>query len=331
MTTVSRSGAVGLIGLGEIGQVHAAAIRRVPAARLAAVADTAAERLRPFAAEGVRAYPDAAALIADPQVGTVSVCLPHHLHFPVARQAIRAGKNVLVEKPLAIGLEQGRELVDAAAAAGLALGVSHNQLFYAPHTEAKRLIDTGAIGRPVLIRLRLGMGPAWGGWRDDPAQAGGGLLSDAGVHRLYLALFFFGPVRGVHALLDAPRSRGETFAVAVLEFASGARGIVEASHHGPPGTFDDEIEITGSDATLRLGGIESLSVGYRTGPALAMFREGRWSQVPVRDDDWQASVQASVTAYLNAVIAGRAPPVTGAAALETMRLLDRIYDAAVIL
>ena len=68
--------AVGLIGLGEIGQVHAAAIRRVPAARLAAVADTAAERLRPFAAEGVQAYPDAAALITDPQVGTVSVCLP---------------------------------------------------------------------------------------------------------------------------------------------------------------------------------------------------------------------------------------------------------------
>jgi len=183
----------------------------------------------------------------------------------------------------------------------------------------------------VLIRLRLGMGPPWGGWRGDPAQAGGGLLSDAGVHRLYLALFFFGPVRGVHALLDAPRSRGETFAIAVLEFASGARGIVEASHHGPPGTFDDEIEITGSDATLRLGGIESLSVGYRTGPALAMFRERRWSQVPVRDDDWQASVQASVTAYLDAVIADREPPVTGAAALETMRLLDRIYDAAVIL
>jgi predicted dehydrogenase len=62
-----------------------------------------------------------------------------------------------------------------------------------------------------------------------------------------------------------------------------------------------------------------------------MFRERRWSQVPVRDDDWQASVQASVTAYLDAVIAGREPPVTGAAALETMRLLDRIYDAAVIL
>jgi len=324
-------GAVGLIGLGEIGQVHAAAVRWSPAARLAAVADTAPALLEPFAAAGVRAYRGAAELIADSQVGTVLVCLPHHLHFPVALQAIRAGKNVLVEKPLAIGLDQCQELVDAAAAAGVALGVSHNQVFYAPHVEAKRLIDTGAIGRPVLIRLRLGMGPTWGGWRGSPAQAGGGLLSDAGVHRLYLALFFFGPVRGVHAVLDASRQQGETFAVAIFEFASGALGVVEANHHGPAGTFDDEIEITGSDAILRLGGIESLSVGYRTGPALSMFRGGCWSPVPVRDDDWQASVHASVAAYLSAVTAGQPPPVTGAAALETMRLLHRIYDSATIL
>jgi predicted dehydrogenase len=324
-------GAVGVIGLGEIGQVHAAGIRRSRTARLVAVADTEPGLLEPFAADGVSAYGDAGELIGDSRVGTVSVCLPHHLHFPVAREAIRAGKNVLVEKPLAISLAEGQELVDAAAAAGVALGVSHNQVFYAPHAEAKRLIDTGALGKPALIRLRLGMGPAWGGWRGSPALAGGGLLMDAGVHRLYLARYFFGPVRRVHAVLDRPGQQGEAFAVVILEFRSGALGIIEANHHGPPGTFDDEIEITGSDAILRLAGIESLSVGYRTGPALAMFRDRRWSDVPVRDDDWQASVQASVAAYLDAVTADREPPVTGADALETMRLLHQIYDSAVIL
>jgi UDP-N-acetylglucosamine 3-dehydrogenase len=176
-----------------------------------------------------------------------------------------------------------------------------------------------------------GHGPAWGGWLDSPAASGGGLLSDAGVHRHYLALFFFGPVRDVHAVLDVPRERGETFVVAVLEFASGALGIIEANHDGPRGTFDDEIEIVGSDAVLRLGGIESLSFGYRGGAALSMFRDGRWTEVAVRADDWQASVQATVAAYLDAVTSGQEPPVTGAAALETMRLLYRIYDSAVIL
>jgi predicted dehydrogenase len=324
-------GAVGLVGLGEIGQVHAAAIRRSGTARLVAVADTAPELLPPFEAQGVRGYRDAGELIADAEVGTVSVCVPHHLHFPVAREAIRAGKNVLVEKPLAVSLEEGQQLVDAAAAAGVALGVSHNQVFYAAHAEAKRLIVTGAIGRPVLIRLRLGMGPAWGGWRDSPDLAGGGLLADAGVHRLYLAPYFFGPVREVRAVLDAPRQRGETFAVVILVFQSGALGLIEANHHGPRGTFDDEIEITGSDATLRLAGLESLFVGYRSGPALSMFRDRQWREVPVRPDDWPMSVQASVTAYLDAVTAGREPPVTGAVALEAISLLQRIYDTAVVL
>jgi predicted dehydrogenase len=322
---------VGLIGLGQIGQVHAAAIRRSPAARLAAVADTAAELLQPFAAEGLPAYQDAGELMADPDVGTVSVCLPHHLHFPVALRALQAGKNVLAEKPLAMEPSQCQALIDAARASGAKLGVSHNQLFYAPHAEAKRLIDSGAIGRPVLIWLRLGAGPAWGGWRDSPAQAGGGLLMDAGVHRIYLALHLFGPVRDVHAVLDAPGRDGETFAVATLRFRSGALGILEANHYGPPGTFDDEIEIVGSDAILRLGGIESLSFGYRDGPALTMFRDRRWSEVPVRGDDWESSVHASVLAYLDAVTAGHEPPVTGADALEAIQLIHRIYDQAVIL
>jgi UDP-N-acetyl-2-amino-2-deoxyglucuronate dehydrogenase len=324
-------GSVGVIGLGEIGQVHAAAVRRSRTARLAAVADVDPDLVAAFEAQGVRGYREAGELIADAQVGTVCVCLPHHLHFPVALAAIRAGRNVLVEKPLTTSLGEGQQLVDAAADAGVALGVSHNQVFYTAHAEAKRLIEGGMIGRPVLIRLRLGEGPAFGGWRGSPDLAGGGVLADAGVHRLYLALHFFGPVREVRALVDAPRQRGETFAVVVLEFSSGARGIIEANDHGPPGTFDDEIEIVGTDATLRLAGLESLFVGYRSGPALSMFRDRQWQEVPVQPDDWAASVQASVTAYLDAVTAGREPPVTGATALETVRLLQRIYDTATVL
>ena len=94
--------AVGVIGLGEIGQVHVAAVRKSAVARLAAVADPVAELVQPFAAEGLSAYADAFELITDPGVGTVLVCLQHDLHFPVALRALQAGKNVLVEKPLAI-------------------------------------------------------------------------------------------------------------------------------------------------------------------------------------------------------------------------------------
>ena len=146
------------------------------------------------------------------------------------------------------------------------------------------------------------------------------------MHRIYLALYLFGPVRAVHAVLDVPRDQGETFAVVTLQFESGALGLLEANHYGPPGTFDDEIEIVGSDAILRLAGCESLYVGYRGGPALIMFRDCQWLEVAVPGDDWQSSVQASVIAYLDAVTAGREPPVTGAAGLATVRLIHQIYN-----
>jgi predicted dehydrogenase len=93
----------------------------------------------------------------------------------------------------------------------------------------------------------------------------------------------------------------------------------------------DAGQPVGSDATLPLAGCESLYVGYRGGPALTMFRDRRWTEVPVPDDDWQSSVQASVHAYLDAVTAGREPPVTGAAGLATVQLIHQIYDTATIL
>lgn len=314
--------------MNRVGQVHAGAIRRSPSAHLAAVADFDSSLVSPFVSEdGVRGYSNAQDLINDEEVGTVSLCLPHHLHYPLAMDAIAAGKNVLVEKPLAISLAECEQLVTAARQAGVALGVSHNQLFYSPYVAAKRMIDAGEIGRPVLLRLRLGLGPMYAGWRASAAEAGGGLLIDSGVHRLYVASFLFGPITSSQTILDVPRERSETFAVAVLQFASGARGIVEGNYGGPPGAFDDEIEVVGSDAVLRLPGVHSQ---LTTHDFMMKYSDRAWQRIPVDDDDWAGSVGKSVSAFLDALAAGQSPPVDGERALETMRLLYQMYDSAVL-
>ncbi|WP_155922794.1 MULTISPECIES: Gfo/Idh/MocA family protein [unclassified Mycolicibacterium] len=319
---------MGLIGLGEVGHIHAEAIQKSQSSRLVAVADANPSLLAPYAEAGIRCYNDAADLINDPDIKTVSLCLPHHLHFSVAMSAIAAGKNLLVEKPLAITVAECEELVAAARRAGVTLGVQHNQVFYSAHVEAKRMIEAGQIGRPVLLRLRLGMGPVFGGWRTSVANSGGGLLFDAGVHRIYMTQFLFGPVVSCHTILDAPREQGETFAVIVLQFASGARGIIEANHHGPAGVFDDEIEIVGTDAVLRLPGLES-ELSQRD--SMTVFTDGAWKQVPIDDDNWETTVHKSVWAFLDAVAAGESAPVSGEDAVETMRLLHQIYDSAQVL
>ena len=74
-----------------------------------AVADTVPELRAPFEAQGIRGYRDASELIADAEIGTVSICLPHYLHFPVALEAIRAGKHVLVEKPMTTSVAEGQQ------------------------------------------------------------------------------------------------------------------------------------------------------------------------------------------------------------------------------
>lgn len=319
---------VGVVGLGEMGQLHARAIQRSSFAQLRAVADPDQALLAPFESQQVRSFGSAHDLFADSKIDTVSLCLPHHLHAPLGLAAIAAGKNVIIEKPLAMTLDESKQLVDAAAIAGVILGVSHNQLFYSAHVEAKRMIESGELGRPVFLRMRLGMGPTFGGWRTSVAHTGGGLLMDAGVHRLYLAQHLFGPVTSSHSFLDATRVEGETFAVVVLEFASGARGVIEANHFGPSGFFEDEIEVVGTEAVLRLPGLESDLAAH---DSITVFRDGVWSSVSIADDTWESTVFKSVEGYMAAAAAGDGVPTSGSDALETMRLLEEIYQRAAIL
>jgi len=319
---------IGVVGLGEIGQVHVEGALRTPAAELAAVVDLDAELCASTARRtGARAHTSLEALLADDRVDAVSVCLPHALHLPVALQAITAGRHVLLEKPMAIDAGQCRAIVSAADEAGVLVGVSHNQLFYPPHMKAKMLIDAGTIGRPVFLRLRLGIGGKCPGWRSDVAAAGGGLLFDAGVHRFYLARHLFGEVEVVHAVLDRPSAEGEDIAIVTLRFANGALGVIEANYHGPAGSFDDSVEIVGSEASLYLSGLEADFEGFRTGPALRRY-DGAWHDVPVEPGSWTDSVCASVDGFATAVRDGERAPVSAQDGLRVVELIQAAYAAA---
>jgi predicted dehydrogenase len=317
---------VGVIGLGEVGEVHSDAVKSSATSYLAAIADVDENRRNLYANQGIAAYATFDELLANDAVQTVSICLPHHLHFPVAAAAIAAGKNVLVEKPLTINISDAEELVRRADQAGVTLGVSHNQLYYTAHVEAKRKIEQGLIGDPTFLRMRLGIGPMWGGWRASIENTGGGLMIDAGMHRLYVALYLFGPVSACHAIFDVPRERGEGYAIITLRFESGAWGVIEVSKDGPEGFFEDEIEVVGTEAALRLSGLES-HLDERD--HLLEFRDKRWSRQSMAPDSWAETVRRSVGDFLDSVAKGAPAPVSGQDALATMQLLHQIYDSAV--
>jgi predicted dehydrogenase len=318
---------IGIVGLGEIGQVHLRGFARAPElARVIAVTDLdPALRAGAAAAAGARECATLAELLAQERVSAVSVCVPHNLHREIALAAIAAGKHVLLEKPMALSVAECDEIIAAAARARVSVGVSHNQLFYPPHVRARQLLHSGALGRPLLLRMRLGIGGKFAGWRSRPQATGGGLLFDAGVHRFYVARALFGEVAALLAMADGPPQRGEELAVVTLRFRSGALGVIEANYHCPAGAFDDSIEICCSSGMLYLSGCEADFEGFRTGPALRRY-DGAWHEEHVAPGGWEESVHASVQAFALALVRGTELQVDGHEGRAVVELIQRVYE-----
>jgi predicted dehydrogenase len=202
---------VGLIGVGGITRLHYLGYKDNPKAELYAVCDTDESLLQQRARDwGVqKAYTDYRQLLADPTVDAVEVITPHHLHAPMGIAALEAGKHVSMQKPMAVTVAECDALIEAARRSGKLFRVFENFRYYPPLLKAKELLDSGAIGEPLSIRIKVvqgSMGKGWKvpysrwAWRFDPAQSGGGrVILDYGYHLFSIAMWFLGEVEKVYA------------------------------------------------------------------------------------------------------------------------------------
>ncbi|MFN8160823.1 MAG: Gfo/Idh/MocA family oxidoreductase [Solirubrobacterales bacterium] len=317
---------VALVGLGEVGAHHLRALRGSPRAELVAVCDLDSRLVSAAEGSGVRGFADFGEMLESAGPDAVDLCVPHSLHAPLAVRSLEAGAHLIVEKPLAPTLGECDEIIAVARRRGRQVGVSHNQLFFEPHAALGDLIAGGGLGRVRTLRARLGIGGKLGGWRADPSLAGGGLLMDAGVHRVYLLRELGGPVRAVSAVFDRPGA--EDTLVVSLEFASGALGVIDASYHGPPGVFDDRVEVFGERGMAEVLGCEAFFEGYlEEGPQLRVRDGAAWRDHPARDS-WDASVVRSVQSILASLERSETPRVDAVAARETVALIEAAYRSA---
>lgn len=200
---------VGLIGLGAMGRVHFDCWRESTAAQLAAVAsrdkmklagewaggefnlgDQAAARVD---MTGVAGYERAEDLFADPGIDIVDICLPTPLHAPLAIAALRAGKHVFCEKPMALTLAECDAMQTAARESGRQLAIGHCLRYWPHYVQAKAMLDSGEFGRAIYASLaRTGAAPAWsaGGWLLREKESGG--ILDMHIHDIDIALWWFG-------------------------------------------------------------------------------------------------------------------------------------------
>jgi predicted dehydrogenase len=143
-----------VFGTGFMGRVHTEGIRRLGNVEVAAIAGSSDGKARQFGAEvGVeRTTGDYRTLLSDPEIDAVHICTPNALHFPMAKAAIEAGKHVLCEKPLAVSVEEGRQLVDLAKAKSVANCTFHNLRFYPMVQQIRRMRETGELGEIYAVQ-----------------------------------------------------------------------------------------------------------------------------------------------------------------------------------
>ena len=261
---------VGVMGCGNVSAQYLPNGPRLDAVRFVACADVDRAAADRVAAEyGLEAC-SPEELPARPDVDVVLCLTPPEWHADVALQAIAAGKHVYTEKPLATSLERGREVLDAAAAAGVLVGCAPDTFLGAGIQTAKAAIDAGAIGTPSLAQVRLVAAPPES-WHPSPAflyaDLAGPLL-DIGPYGVTAAVELVGPVRRVTALATRPRESGRiaggplagtdfpivepTRVGAVLEHDGDVLTTLVASFDAD-GAARHGIEVTGSAGTLVAG------------------------------------------------------------------------------
>lgn len=244
----------GVIGCGTIAGFHARAIAETRGARLVGCYSRRPEKAAEFAAAyGCQAYDRLPDMLGDARISAVTVATPSGAHLEPSVAAAKAGKHVLVEKPLEVTLARCDRTIAACAASGVKLGVFFQSRFHEALVELKRAVDAGRFGQLTLGDAYV----KWfrpqsyydsGAWRGTWKLDGGGALMNQAIHSVDLLLWLMGPiveVRSLTALRAHERIEVEDTAVAALRFANGALGTIEATTAAWPG-YLKRIEICGS-------------------------------------------------------------------------------------
>ena len=228
----------GIIGAGMIGRFHAKAIQEMTGGELHSVFDLRAEGAEKLAGEfGAKAFSDITSFLADPELEIVTIGTPSGSHLDPAMAALNAGKHVICEKPLEVTPERIDLMMAAAETNGKTLAAVLNRRFHPAMEHFKAASTSGRFGKITSASCYV----KWwrtqeyydsAGWRGTWALDGGGALMNQSIHTIDALLHIAGPVKAVIARMDLiahERIEVEDAAVAVLEFESGALGVVEGS------------------------------------------------------------------------------------------------------
>ncbi|MDP2948456.1 MAG: Gfo/Idh/MocA family oxidoreductase, partial [Chloroflexota bacterium] len=313
---------VGIIGAGLQGRRRAPVLRDFPDTELVVISAAHLESAKRWAdSMGCEAAVGWEPVVERDDVDVVLVCTPPHLHAAISIAAMRRGKHVLCEKPLARTLEEAQGMVAAARESGVTLKCGFNHRHHPGIQQARQWFDSGVIGEPMFVRCRYGIGGRPGyeqEWRANPEVVGGGQLMEQGIHAVDLARWFLGDFVQVICLVGTyfwKMQPLEDNAFALYRTAGGAVASIHSSLTQWKNLFS--FELYGRDGYIAVEGLggsygtERAVLGRRDfaapfGEEVIEFRGGDCSW----HDEWKE--------FAAAVREGREPLGNGQDGLETL-------------
>jgi predicted dehydrogenase len=324
---------VGVLGTGIIiRDFHMVTLQNHPRATVVAAGNLHSESLQRLAATYniPKTYTDWAEMAADPEIDAVVIGLPNYLHAPVTVQMLEAGKHVLCEKPMALSVAEGEQMVAASRRSGRKLMIAHMWRFDREILWLRDLITSGTLGKVFKLKshaIWLYEGPPPGSWFITKNFAGGGALADMGIHSIDTLCYLLGKVRPTKVFANVGTHfrdiELDDTATVLVEFEGGIAALIEAGWYH-----------------LYADGLEGYTQVYGTkGYARALpsevhtYVEGVWSvarpQMPARKQQCDLPMyQAQMDHFLTCIQQDREPSPGGEDGLQAIRVLEAAYRSA---
>lgn len=321
---------LGIIGFGNIGRHHLTAANANDLLQVVAVADSNVPPKSTFNGS-IQFFDDWKDLLHQVEIAAVSICVPHFLHAPIAAAALRAGKHVLLEKPLGLNVDEGKKLLEIAQQEQRILMVEMTHRFYPAMREACAFVQSGQLGEIYAVEDRIveTANSQIKSWFKNKAAAGGGVALTNGVHMVdRIAAITGQQLKFVSGRAGYSAQMGDVEDTAAMLFTLENGAPVQIFAAWPKGhrSSDDELTVYGMKGTLRVWAWR----GWRFEPINGEAAQEHF--VYSQEDDLDARVLSGVANALEefalAITENREPNPPATAALKAQMLIEEFYQCA---
>jgi UDP-N-acetyl-2-amino-2-deoxyglucuronate dehydrogenase len=324
-----------IVGCGFIAKKHAAAIEKIDAAKLVAVCDQVPATMEFYKEEyDAEPYTKLEQMLEIEDIDIVCICTPSGFHAAIAVQIAEAKKHIIIEKPIAMTVEDTDKIINACKSNSVKLAVVHPNRFRPVVQELRKIMDQGLLGKishaSCIVNWNRNQEyydqAPWRGTK----QHDGGVLMNQAIHNLDLLLWFMGTPDQVFSM-EATRFRNieaEDVSVGTIKFDTGALGTVEASTTVYPKNYEESITIFGEKGTVKIGGTNALYFEHLDLMDLT-DNEIKDLKETIKADPWGTpGHQWIIEDMVNAINKGREPAVTGEDGKNALKLVLSFYESA---